>query len=180
MSYSRYATRQKPVDPWPVGKYRLGEKSEMPRRPGGERELLEAETEVWYDGMPGIHMEPLDAQAQANIDHVMNFHGGFKPLDPTSNLSIITGEVDDNNARIAELEAQIQTLRAGSVGARAAGMPQQVPPAPLVGEKAIVPEHQAQAMRELVAGQGGYRDAVEIPAYMRPGGTIPKPPPLNR
>jgi hypothetical protein len=53
---------------WPRGRYRLLTKAYLPTEPGGSPEMLEEETVITHDGMPGIYMEPLDAPAREAVD----------------------------------------------------------------------------------------------------------------
>lgn len=113
---------------WPVGRYKLTQKSYMGRIPGAEHELLEPGAEVVWDGLPGPHMEPLDAQGRANVEHAEKTVGA-QSLDPTSELSLIVGEVDDVDAALDVLEAQKQALLARRRGAQAQGLSTVLPPA---------------------------------------------------
>jgi hypothetical protein len=67
-----------PIEVVTPGRYRLSAKSHLPKQPGGEPELLEIGAEVYFAGLPGPHMEPLDeaaraAKARAPTGQVMDF-----------------------------------------------------------------------------------------------------------
>lgn len=74
-------------EPWPVARYRLTAKAEMPPRPGAVRALLGVGDEVLWDGPPGWHMEPLDTPAKAAVARAVAMNGG-NPLigDPVDVL----------------------------------------------------------------------------------------------
>lgn len=165
---------QRKREPWPIGKYTLTERAEIPRHPGAMRLLQEKGTEILYDGMPGPHMEPLDPQAEANIRYVIE-HYGARPLDPTSTLSLVMGEVDDAASSILMLEAQIVALRAKQKGEIAAGNPGRpgAPPRVEGYVHPVIPQDMGLTAPTPVPGQGGVR--VEAP----PGYMIPKPPPIE-
>lgn len=167
--------RRKPVELWPVGHYRLLEKAEIPLAPGQMRQIVDAGVDIRWDGIPGPHMEPLDDQARINVKWVEDHLGGFKSLDPTAELGLVVGEIDDADTRIAELLAQIEVLKAGQRSSAAGGAtrairpPSSVPTA-LPGTPAAVAP--APPMPVTVAGQGGNRPP-DLPAYM-----VPPAPPL--
>jgi hypothetical protein len=53
---------------WPLGRYRLKEKSYMARAPGMFEEVLPAGTEVTISIRPAPHLEPIDAEAHRAVD----------------------------------------------------------------------------------------------------------------
>jgi hypothetical protein len=74
------------ADPWPLGRYRLTAKAYGPRRPGADHEVLQPGDEVWSDLRPGWHMEPLDAQALANVERATAEAGGVLISNPVDYL----------------------------------------------------------------------------------------------
>lgn len=76
-----------------VGRYRLLEKAEMPKVPGGGRELLDPGTEIVWIGKPGPHMEPLDDNAHEAVRR----SGNLGTLDPTRFLSLSTPVARDGS-----------------------------------------------------------------------------------
>lgn len=69
------------------GRYRLDQRAYISRAPGGDPELVNEGEEIVYDGIPGPHMEPLDAAAQAAVDK-----RGKQTLDVTASLRKIGGD----------------------------------------------------------------------------------------
>lgn len=125
------ATLQRKVAEWPAGRYRLTEKASIGRVPGAEAELLNAGDEVVWNFLPGPHMEPIDAQARANVEHAAKTIGA-QSLDPTDELSMIVGEVDDVDAAIIKQQALLVALQAKKREAQVSGHSQTVaPPAAL-------------------------------------------------
>lgn len=116
---------------WPPGRYRLSQKAYMARVPGGDHEVLDEGTEVVWDGLPGPHMDALDAQAKANVEHAQKTHG-TQTLDPTNELSLILGEIDDVDAEIEKAQAHTAALIAKRRQAQLSGQSSTITaPAPL-------------------------------------------------
>lgn len=114
------AAAKRDVQKWPQGRYKLTERAYIGRIPGADHEPLEAGTDVVWDGMPGPHMDPLDAQARANVEHALRTQGR-QTLDPTQDLSLIVGEVDDVDAEIEAMNARVEALKARRRASLAAG-----------------------------------------------------------
>lgn len=92
------------TEQWPVGRYRLEQRSYIPSAPGMVHELLEAGTEITFDGKPGPHMTPLDEGAALAYEL-----SGAKDvvLDPFSRIPLNAPTENDAQAeRIAEAVAK--------------------------------------------------------------------------
>lgn len=154
--------KQREILKWPVGRFKLTEKAFMGRVPGAQHELLEAGTEVAVDVMPAPHMEPLDAQARANVEHALKVRGP-QTLDPTQSLSLVLGEVDDADQEIDELLAKIEALKATRRGAQVRGGAVQAAPA---GPAQVAPDPADTAV------------LTTLPGLPPPTANAPPPPPL--
>lgn len=80
-----------------IPSYRLLEKAEIARVPGGGRELLDAGTEIIYLGRPGPHMEPLNDAARAQFAAA---GAAAMTLDPTARLDLALVPVQPSGAPV--------------------------------------------------------------------------------
>lgn len=154
--------KQREIQKWPVGRYKLTEKAFMGRVPGAQHELLDAGTEVASDVMPAPHFEPLDTQARANVEHALKVRGP-QTLDPTQSLSLVLGEVDDVDSEIDELMARIEALKATRRGVQVRGGAVQAAPA---------------APPQVVPDPADTPKLATLPGLPPPTANAPPPPPL--
>lgn len=88
------------TDGWPAARYKLMQKSFIPREPFGEHELIDPERDdpyVVWDGKPGPHMQATDEIGAEAIKKA-----GRQTLNPTSELSLVLGEEQDLRKQLAE------------------------------------------------------------------------------
>lgn len=153
------------VPKWPAGRYRLTQESYIGRIPGADHERLPPGSEIVWDGLPGPHMEPIDAQAHANVEHAMRTVGQ-QTLDPTTELSLILGEDTDLTAMEAQLAAQLAAVRARKAGVLATQGPSPgsiPPPAPLAAAQAAPAATAADLPAVPVAALPGLPPPLHIP-----------------
>lgn len=139
---------------YPVGRYRLTQRSYVPRVPGAMCEVLDEGAEISFDGAPGAHMEPVDDDARAAIA-LAERERRLGSLDPTASLSL-TQSPDTQNAvlvdRVEALRDEIERLHAenarlrGDVAAPAPALVLAGAPAPVSAASGPDAPPQAVAM----------------------------------
>ncbi len=80
-----------PEEKWPLGHYRLLVRAYIPRAPGQEHQLLEADQEVLWQGKPGPHMYPLDDAAKEAVTRA-----GPQSIDPSSYIPLTSAASDED------------------------------------------------------------------------------------
>lgn len=168
------SVRKRDVPKWPAGRYKLTQESYIGRIPGADHEKLPAGTEIIWDGLPGPHMEPIDAQAIANVAHAERTVG-MQTLDPTSELSLIIGEDADLGNMEQQLLAQLAAVRARKQGAVLSQGPSVImPPAPVTAAPVAAEPIYTQVPADAPAGT-----APSLPGMPPPILNAP-PPPIMR
>ena len=100
----------KGTDGWPAARYRLIQKSFIPRAPGDEHELIDPEMNgvdphVIWDGKPGPHMQATDEIGSEAIKRA-----GRQTLNPTSELSLVLGEEQDLRKQLADAQRLVAMI----------------------------------------------------------------------
>lgn len=101
---------------WPTARYRITQKSYLPRHLGGDFEIIDpdyvgpglrepAPQYVVWDGKPGPHMEATDDAGREAIARA-----GKQSLTPANSLSMVMGEETDLDTQILGMQRTLQDL----------------------------------------------------------------------